>query len=60
MHSGRGVIMEFVGFGNVTRLFNDPVFLKGTLEYVYFLDYSSAYYDLAFVSIIVLFKLTKS
>ncbi|MFC5076815.1 carbohydrate ABC transporter permease [Vibrio thalassae] len=28
MHSGRGVIMEFVGFGNVTRLFNDPVFLK--------------------------------
>ncbi len=28
MHSGRGVIMEFVGFGNITRLFNDPVFLK--------------------------------
>lgn len=28
LHSGRGVIMEFVGFGNIVRLFNDPVFLK--------------------------------
>ena len=28
LHSGRGVIVEFVGFGNIIRLFNDPVFLK--------------------------------
>ena len=28
MHSGRGVIMNFVGFNNVIRLFNDPVFIK--------------------------------
>lgn len=28
LHSGRGVLVEFVGFGNVVRLFNDPVFLK--------------------------------
>ncbi len=28
MHSGRGVMMEFVGFGNVSRLFNDPFFIK--------------------------------
>ncbi len=60
MHSGRGVIMEFVGFGNVTRLFNDPVFFKSTFKYIYFLNYSSAYYDFAFVSIIVLFKFAES
>jgi lactose/L-arabinose transport system permease protein len=28
LHSGRGVIVEFVGFGNIIRLFNDSVFLK--------------------------------
>lgn len=28
MHSGRGVMMEFVGVGNVIRLFNDPFFIK--------------------------------
>ncbi len=28
MHSGRGVMMEFVGYDNVLRLFNDPFFLK--------------------------------
>ncbi|RJX67170.1 sugar ABC transporter permease [Vibrio sinensis] len=28
MHSGRGVIVNFVGFDNVIRLFNDPVFIK--------------------------------
>ncbi|MEH6451816.1 MAG: sugar ABC transporter permease [Psychromonas sp.] len=28
LHSGRGIIVEFVGFGNVIRLFNDPVFIK--------------------------------
>lgn len=28
LHSGRGVLVEFVGLGNVVRLFNDPVFLK--------------------------------
>lgn len=28
LHSGRGVLVEFVGFGNVVRLFHDPVFLK--------------------------------
>lgn len=28
MHSGRGVMMQFVGFDNVLRLFNDPFFLK--------------------------------
>lgn len=28
MHSGRGVMMEFVGYDNVIRLFNDPFFLK--------------------------------
>lgn len=27
LHSGRGVITEFVGFGNIQRLFNDPMFL---------------------------------
>ncbi|MGY2573883.1 carbohydrate ABC transporter permease [Vibrio sp. C8] len=28
LHSGRGVMMQFVGFDNVLRLFNDPFFLK--------------------------------
>ncbi|RKF14266.1 sugar ABC transporter permease [Alginatibacterium sediminis] len=28
LHSGRGIVTEFVGFGNITRLFNDPVFIK--------------------------------
>ena len=28
LHSGRGVLVEFVGFGNVIRLFHDPVFIK--------------------------------
>ncbi|UJF19961.1 sugar ABC transporter permease [Vibrio sp. SS-MA-C1-2] len=28
LHSGRGVLVEFVGFGNIERLFHDPVFLK--------------------------------
>ncbi|GLS17118.1 lactose ABC transporter permease [Labrys miyagiensis] len=26
--SGRGTMIRFVGFGNIVRLFNDPVFLK--------------------------------
>ncbi|MFA0440447.1 lactose ABC transporter permease [Vibrio sp. 10N.286.49.C2] len=28
LHSGRGIVTQFVGFGNIVRLFNDPVFLK--------------------------------
>ena len=27
VHSGQGTMMEFVGFGNIIRLFNDPVFI---------------------------------
>ena len=28
MHSGQGTLMEFVGFGNIVRLFHDPIFIK--------------------------------
>lgn len=28
LHSGRGMVTEFVGFGNIIRLFNDPIFSK--------------------------------
>ncbi len=37
MHSGRGVMMEFVGFGNVERLFNDPYFIKALTNTFIFL-----------------------
>ncbi|MGB5444211.1 MAG: sugar ABC transporter permease [Psychromonas sp.] len=37
LHSGRGVIVEFVGFGNIVRLFNDPVFLKALSNTLIFL-----------------------
>ncbi|WP_428773213.1 carbohydrate ABC transporter permease [Vibrio sp.] len=37
LHSGRGVLMEFVGFGNITRLFNDPVFIKALANTFIFL-----------------------
>lgn len=28
MHSGKGIVTEFVGFGNILRLFHDPQFKK--------------------------------
>ncbi len=37
MHSGRGVVTQFVGFGNVVRLFHDPLFktaLSNTLIFL--------------------------
>jgi len=37
MHSGRGVMMEFVGFDNVIRLFNDPFFIKSLTNTFIFL-----------------------
>jgi len=37
MHSGRGVMMEFVGFDNVVRLFNDPFFIKSLTNTFVFL-----------------------
>lgn len=36
-YSGRGMMMKFAGFGNIQRLFNDPVFLQAltnTLTYL--------------------------
>lgn len=39
MHSGRGMMMEFVGFGNFRRLFHDPMFktaLKNTFIFLLF------------------------
>ncbi len=37
MHSGRGAITKFVGFGNIIRLFHDPVFLKALTNTFIFL-----------------------
>ncbi|MBD1573323.1 sugar ABC transporter permease [Vibrio sp. S17_S38] len=37
LHSGRGVLLEFVGFGNVERLFHDPVFKKALWNTLIFL-----------------------
>lgn len=37
LHSGRGVLLEFVGFGNVERLFHDPVFKKALWNTLTFL-----------------------
>ncbi len=37
LHSGRGVVTEFVGFGNVVRLFYDPVFKKALWNTLTFL-----------------------
>ncbi len=37
MHSGRGVVVHYVGLGNVQRLFNDPVFIKALLNTFIFL-----------------------
>ena len=37
MHSGRGVIMEFVGLGNISRLFHDPFFIKALTNTFIFL-----------------------
>lgn len=37
LHSGRGVVMHFAGFGNVIRLFHDPMFklaLTNTLTFL--------------------------
>ncbi|RJX75281.1 sugar ABC transporter permease [Vibrio sinensis] len=36
-HSGRGVVMEFVGLGNIVRLFYDPVFKKALFNTLGFL-----------------------
>ena len=27
LHSGQGSVMKFVGFGNIERLFSDPIFM---------------------------------
>ncbi len=37
LHSGRGVLVEFVGFGNIERLFHDPVFRKALSNTAIFL-----------------------
>ncbi|UAB71027.1 sugar ABC transporter permease [Vibrio sp. SCSIO 43132] len=37
LHSGRGVVQEFVGFGNILRLFNDPFFIKALSNTFFFL-----------------------
>ncbi len=37
LHSGRGVITEFVGFGNVVRLYNDPIFKTALYNTLVFL-----------------------
>ncbi|BCN24590.1 carbohydrate ABC transporter permease [Vibrio alfacsensis] len=36
-HSGRGVVMEFVGLGNIIRLFYDPVFKQALFNTLSFL-----------------------
>ncbi len=36
-YSGRGMMMKFVGFGNIERLFNDPVFLQALTNTLTFL-----------------------
>jgi lactose/L-arabinose transport system permease protein len=35
-HSGRGTMLKFVGFGNIIRLANDPVFLKALTNTITF------------------------
>jgi lactose/L-arabinose transport system permease protein len=37
MHSGQGMLMQFVGFGNIERLFNDPVFTTALVNTFIFL-----------------------
>ncbi|GGB18728.1 lactose ABC transporter permease [Agarivorans gilvus] len=37
LHSGRGVVTHFVGFGNVVRLFHDPMFKTALLNTLTFL-----------------------
>ncbi len=37
LHAGRGVVTHFVGFGNVARLFHDPVFKQALLNTLTFL-----------------------
>jgi ABC-type sugar transport system permease subunit len=37
LHSGKGVIVQFVGFGNITRLMNDQVFITALTNTLIFL-----------------------
>ncbi|MEH0664306.1 sugar ABC transporter permease [Vibrio scophthalmi] len=37
LHSGRGVVTEFVGLGNIVRLYNDPIFKKALYNTLVFL-----------------------
>ena len=38
LHSGRGLQLKFAGFGNIIRLWNDPVFIKAlTNTFIFFI-----------------------
>lgn len=37
LHSGRGAMMSFVGWGNIQRLFEDPVFIRALTNTLLFL-----------------------
>jgi lactose/L-arabinose transport system permease protein len=37
VHSGQGMMMQFVGFGNIARLFSDPIFITALINTFIFL-----------------------